>query len=1210
MKEKLRVLIVEDVESDVEILKHELIKNRAQFTDLVVETKTAFIEALQNFLPDIILSDYSLPKFDGMKALQLRNEIAPAIPFILVTGSTNEEIAVECMKAGADDYIIKGNLSRLVPAIEAAIEKKAIIQAKETAIILLQESEARLQSIFRAAPTGIGLLKDRNLVDVNERICEMTGYSRGELIGKSARILYPSKEDFNIAGLDKYRQIAEKGTGVVETCWLRKDRTIIDILLASTPLYADDLSGGVTFTALDITDRKKIEKELLKSEANNNLLLELAADAFFQGDPRGNLMRVNQKAIEITGYTKEELLQLNISSLFPKESLASNPLRYDLLKKGDTIKIERELIRKDGHLLPIEMNSKAMPDGTYQSFFRDVTQRKNAEAALKESEEKFRTLAEYSPYAIMIYQNDYWVYANPAGEEITGYTAEELYRMKFWEIVTDEYREMIMRNGTGRQAGTIGKSSYEFQIQTRDGLRKWVFLTGNATHYMGKTAGIISVVDISDRKRMELALEQRMTALTKPLSDNISISFEDLFNLEEIQKIQDAFAIATGVASLITDKEGRPITRPSNFCNLCQNVIRNTEKGLANCFHSDAVLGKGDRTGPILQPCLSGGLLDGGAAIHAGEHQVANWLIGQVLDDSCDDARMLNYAHEIGANEEAYAKALKEVPRMPRKQFASICQALYLIAEQLSRLALQNIQQARFINELKLTEEALKLSKENYRQLSDATFESIFISDQGLCIGQNSTAETMFGYTLEEALGRYGTDWIHPDYREIVMNNMLTGNEKAYEVVALRKDGTTFPCEIQGRMTRYEGKPIRVTALRDITAQKQAEQEVYFAMEKAQESDRLKSAFLANMSHEIRTPMNAILGFSELLGQPENTQDDQERFTEVIRNAGQRLMHIIDDIIDISKLEAKQIRIVLSPCDITKLLITTVDSFMSLDVMKKKPGVRMMLTLPSRESIPMVETDPVRLQQVLDNLITNAIKFTSEGFIETGVTLKDINGLRFLEFFVKDTGKGIPPEKMEMIFERFRQVEENEYHEGAGLGLSISRGLLELLGGHIHVESMAGTGTTFRFTIPFLPLDSKQKHMQAQSPEKAINLSGKTILIAEDDDDSYTYISLLLRETKAGLQRAVNGKELMEMIRERTPDLLLLDINMPKKTGYDCIMEIREQGYPLKVIAQTAYAMADEKKRCMDAGFDEYLAKPFTKKSLFEIIYPFFQISD
>ncbi len=387
MNDTIKILFVEDVLADAELIWHEIKKSGISFEKTLVDTKEDYYEALKSFEPDLIISDYSLPQFDGMTALFLKNDFSPLIPFILVTGSINEEIAVESMKAGADDYVIKQNLSRLGPAIKGALAKRKIIFDKKTAEkalkaseerfrmlfekapigyqsldfdgnfievnetwlemmgytceevigkwfgdflapefvepfrtrfplfkewgkvhsefgmlkkdgsvrtvafdgrigytpeggfkqthcvledvtelrlseMALKESEEKLKSIFSVAPTGIGLTKNRILLEVNPRVCEMTGYNQSELIGRSSEMLYPSKVEFDNVGREKYKLINETGTGSVETRWKKKNGEIISVILASTPLVKEDISKGVTFTALDISDRKIAEEAL------------------------------------------------------------------------------------------------------------------------------------------------------------------------------------------------------------------------------------------------------------------------------------------------------------------------------------------------------------------------------------------------------------------------------------------------------------------------------------------------------------------------------------------------------------------------------------------------------------------------------------------------------------------------------------------------------------------------------------------------------------------------------------------------------------------------------------------------------------------------------------------------------------------------------------------------------------------------------------
>ncbi len=260
---------------------------------------------------------------------------------------------------------------------------------------------------------------------------------------------------------------------------------------------------------------------------------------------------------------------------------------------------------------------------------------------------------------------------------------------------------------------TRGESQVAAYYRRKDGTPIEVLIRGAFLDPSNPARGIAFVfLDIFEIKQNERELQSKVLALTSPSGgDSFNLRFQDLFDLEEIQKIQDAFADAAGVASIITDAEGEPITQPSRFCRLCYQIIRKTENGRANCIRSDAELGKINPSGPTICQCLSGGLLDGGVAIMVGEHHVANWLIGQVMDDSVDPEVVRSYAPLIGADQTEFDSALTEVPRMSREEFTKAGEALFLIAEQLSKLAYQNVMQARNIAERKRAEDALKESE-------------------------------------------------------------------------------------------------------------------------------------------------------------------------------------------------------------------------------------------------------------------------------------------------------------------------------------------------------------------------------------------------------------------------------------------------------------------------------------------------------------------
>ncbi|MCW5201899.1 MAG: ATP-binding protein [Candidatus Electrothrix communis] len=369
------------------------------------------------------------------------------------------------------------------------------------------------------------------------------------------------------------------------------------------------------------------------------------------------------------------------------------------------------------------------------------------------------------------------------------------------------------------------------------------------------------------------------------------------------------------------------------------------------------------------------------------------------------------------------------------------------------------------ISERRQAELELEESRAKYRGLSEAAFESVFLSEQGRCIEQNLSAEKKFGYSNEEAMGRYGTDWIAPECREKVMNNMLVGYEQPYETLAIKKDGTTFPCMIQGKMMHYKGKTVRVTSLSDITDRKKVEQELIKAKEKAEESDRLKSAFLANMSHEIRTPMNGILGFVDLLKEPQLMGEEQGHYIKIIKESSGRMLGTINDLIDISKIEAGQVEVIKIATDVNQLIDEQYDFF---NMKAAAKGLELICRSSLAESDPGVFTDKQKLEEILSSLIKNAIKFTDQGQVTIGCSLITDNGYNELGFYVKDTGIGIPQSRIKAVFNRFEQadLECSRAFEGSGLGLAIAKAYVEMLGGRIWVESKEGVGSQFSFTLP------------------------------------------------------------------------------------------------------------------------------------------------
>lgn len=388
--------------------------------------------------------------------------------------------------------------------------------------------------------------------------------------------------------------------------------------------------------------------------------------------------------------------------------------------------------------------------------------------------------------------------------------------------------------------------------------------------------------------------------------------------------------------------------------------------------------------------------------------------------------------------------------------------------------------------------------------------------------------------------------------------------------------------------------------IRDITERKNFIDELKSAKEKAEESEQLKSAFLANMSHEIRTPMNAILGFAQLLMQEGISQEEMQKYTEIITNSGNHLLNIINDIIDISKIDAKQLSIYKSDFELTELLNELKTFFQS--ILKTKEKSKLNLIIQTDKNPVYINTDKTRLRQVLINLIGNAIKFTDEGTIELTWQIKKNKIL----FAIKDTGIGMTQEELNFVFERFRQGDETNKRRygGTGLGLSISKEFIQLLGGNIFAESEKGKGSTFYFTIPFKNQNtaSPKIHTEKQIIPKS-DLNKKTILIVEDDLYSQQILVELLKHQKANLLIAHDGLEALQICKQHPEiELVLMDIQLPKLDGLETTKRIKKFRPDIVIIAQTANAMPEDKEKSLSAGCNDYISKPIDTQKLMKII--------
>jgi len=507
--------------------------------------------------------------------------------------------------------------------------------------------------------------------------------------------------------------------------------------------------------------------------------------------------------------------------------------------------------------------------------------------------------------------------------------------------------------------------------------------------------------------------------------------------------------------------------------------------------------------------------------------------------------------------------------------------------------------------------EALRESEERYAKALMLSPDSVCISKaDGTYVDVNRGFTELSGFTAEEVIGKTSLQvhtWAHVEDR----NKLIEGLQKSDRVLNMEaefrlKDGSIKTGLMSAVRMMLKGEPHFLTIVRDISERKRMEEDLKRAKNKAEESDRLKSAFLANLSHEIRTPLNGILGFADLLKDGDLDEANRLSYCDTILRSGNNLLSIINDIIEISKIETRQLKPTLDDVEIDLMLESLITQFNYK--LSSNQQLSLVLQTEPEETLPNLKTDGTKLNQILTNLLGNAIKFTPRGEVRLRRRYNEEAGI--LEIDVVDTGVGIVASDQELIFERFRQAEhpQMEVPGGSGLGLSISKAYAEMLGGKLTMTSEVGKGSCFTVSIPCEPVEEIAKPPRfvgrdTDSLEDGSDGKQGVVLVAEDDPVNFEYMSAILNREGIAFVHAQDGVEALELFRCREDVcLILMDIKMPRMNGFEALEALRSEGCQVPVIAQTAYALPEDQKRIEAAGFNGYLTKPINSTRLLECI--------
>ena len=1007
MNIKIKILFIENSIKDYDLAIEALKKSKLAFEPkLAIEPKN-YENLLIEFNPDIIVSDCTLQNFTGIEVLEIKNKFNPQIPFIILTESMDEKIALEWMRLGANDYVLKEHANRLGLSIITSIEISKIKNQKDIAENSLIESEARFRILTETTTSAI-FINQEYFLYANRAAQELTGFSFDEIIKmKFWEFVHP---DFQ--NLAKERDLARRNKrntpNRYEIKIIRKDKQErwIDLTAAAIN-YAG--SNSVIVTAFDITERKLDEIALRESEERYRDSFENTVIGKTIINAQGNFLKVNKSFTKLIDYSEDELLKMNFSDITHPDDILKSWQSGNLLISGKetNVSFEKRYIKKGGEIIWVIMsffvhtkvNDKPF---SFSSDIIDITERKYAVEELR----KLTRAVEQSPNSVIITNFGGEIeYVNPTFTKVTGYRLEELKG----------------KNPRILQSGLTPEQTYKNMWETI-------------------IAGEIWQGEIQNKKKNSEIFWESMT----------------------ISGIKDANGVIT------------------HFLAVKENI---SEK---------------------------------------------------------------KHAHEEILKSEA--------------QFRSVWEKSF---------------------------DALRLT-----------------NDEGIILLVNDAYCRITGKSKEDLEGKF--------YDIVYIRDNRHSVEKFRDGFKLRSFRTNYESEVKlwnGRIVwleisnsfiDVENQSTKLLSIfRDISDRKKTEQELISAKEKAEEVSRIKSNFLASMSHELRTPMIGILGFAEIL-KMELENDTFKDMAETIHQSGQRLLRTLNQILDLSRIESNKLDLKIVPIQIGPIIQEHIKLYKNL---ASNNGIQLLGNFIKSNVTALI--DERYFIQILDNLLNNAVKYTQFGEIVIEVDEEFLYGKGWMILKVIDTGIGISLENQKIIFEEFRQASEGlgRNYEGTGLGLAITKKSVELMGGIIEVESQLGKGSTFIVKLPIADNTYSENNVSHNSIIQ--NSTNKLkILFVENDQFSQDFVKLSLKNLY-DVDIVESGELALNKIAEISYNIILMDIGLGK--GMDGIMTTKEirkiKSYQnIPIIAVTAFAMKGDREKILSEGLNDYISKPFTRKEILDMI--------
>jgi len=1258
MKILLRILVVEDSEDDALLVMHQVKKGGYDIYYERVETAEKMNAALREKTWDIILSDYQMPHFNGLEALILLREMGIDIPFIIISGTIGEEVAVEAMKAGAHDYLMKYNLKRLLPAIEREL-RESRIRAEQKLLEQKQKKaeEDRLAHIrFIESMDHINLAilgssdLEKMMKNVLETMLSIFDCDRAWLFYPCdpeaptfqvpMEITRPEYPGANILNMDipmppdmagNLREALDSTDPVTYTIGTDKPINKVSaeqfgvqsqMFVALYPKTGKPWVFGMhqcSYARIWTMEERRLFQEigrrlsdsltsllmyrnLCSSEAENRAIVDTIPDLLFRIDKDGIIADFRKPENMELYVPPNQFLGRSISEVLPSNvSYVTTPAIEKALKTNEIVTFEYDLLI-NGQTNYYEGRMIAFSKDEVLILVRNITKRKHTELEISRVNRALRILSDSNQALIHI--TDERKLLNEVCRIVVEVGGYRMAWVGFAEH--DEAKTLRPVAYAGFESGYIESAHVTWADNERGrGPGGTAIRTGQACI----ARDIPSDPYFAPWRKAALQRGYK-SIIALPLKSQgetlgamgIYSDETDVFDVKEVEILQElADDLVFGITALRT-RVKREIAEKA--------LIESEERFRLIAEHTADTISVLDFNLHITYVSPSVRKLRGFSAEEA---------ITQSMDQIFTP-QSLQKVDTLFAEQMALEATGKADPtRTESLELEEYCKdgSTIWVDIAISFIRDDNLKPTGILTVTRDISER-KRAEENLRILSRAVEQSpasIIITDtEGKISYVNPKFTEVTGYTANEVLGQnpriLKSGEQPPEYYQHFWQTLTFGKVWYGEFHNRKKNGELFwelasvsPIfDTTGTITHF------LAVKEDITTRKQTELELIKAKEKAEESDRLKSAFLANLSHEIRTPMNGILGFAELLKEPYLTGTEHLKYITIIEKSGARMLNIINDIVDISKIESGQMKVTNSITNINEQ-IEYIYAFFKPEAEKK--GLQFFIKKRLATSETTVITDREKVNAVLTNIVKNAIKYTMDGSIILGCEKKGND----VVFCVKDTGIGIPKNRQEAIFDRFVQadIEDKKALQGAGLGLSISKAYVEMLGGKIWVTSEEKRGTSFYFTIPYIitPEIGMATPNVVLAPDLEGRMKNLKILIAEDEETSDLLITLAIENISYCVLHAKTGREALEICQSNPDiDLVLMDIKMPDINGYEATRQIRRFNKDVVIIAQTAYAQIGDRENAIVAGCNDYISKPINIGYLKELIRKCFKIQE